>query len=176
MKGVSFENLRKFLYCVFFYNEEGGMTYEESCKYILPKQHNFFNPIVLDSKNRNGTFIEYWYDEDDAITWDANDYKENVTHKKAYLDLRFLGVGAEELAKSVQHLNKRPIMNEYAYSLLNGRMQSPFSPIRPITVDYFGQNSSIVFDTSVLIVYDEVLNIDFNELESVSLGNGNIRR
>ena len=86
--GVSFDNLRKALYLLFFgageVKDKSGKVIRYLCddfkspnyKYIIPMQGNFENPLGLKDKD---TYIMFWIEHDASLTQDDYTEKEDGT-------------------------------------------------------------------------------------------------
>jgi len=172
--GVTFDNVRALLCDMYFMRE--GVTEDEwrNClQYVVPMQHNFENPIKPGSQN---TWIQFWIDQDERHTQDYNQYDENITLKEAQITVRFLGEEAEVWAKAFHHLTKRKSVPTYFIERCNGRNLEYISPIVPINVDYFGVgNTTVAHDISFSLVYEEVMKLDWEPLEYVSIAPGEIK-
>jgi len=172
--GVTFDNVRALLCDMYFMRE--GVTEEEwrrCLRYVVPMQHNFENPIVPGSQN---TWIQFWIDQDERHTQDVNTGNENTVLKEAQITVRFLGEEAEVWAKAFHHLSKRQSVAEYFIQRCNGQRLEYVGPIVPMNVDYFGVgNTTVAYDVSFIIVYEEVLQLDWEPLEYVSLASGEMR-
>ena len=185
--GVTFENVRSALACIYF-----GITidstpeeYARAREYVVPMQHNFENPIRPGSDD---TFIEYWIDDDDRLTqdWMKSGWKENADgeavpvrtnscEKLARVTLRFLGVQAESWAKMIHHLTKRDIVAMMFHEWCNASALEYIGPIRPTNVDYFGvQNTTIGFDIVMQLQYTEVIELTAQHIEFLSLAEGTL--
>jgi len=169
--GVNFDNVRGLLCDMYFMRD--GVTEEEwrNClNFVVPMQHNFENPIKPGTQD---TWIQFWIDEDDRLTQDYNEVDENLTLKTARVAVRFLGVEAEMWAKAFHHLTKRKSVATFFMERCNGRSLEYISPIVPMPVDYFGVgNTTIAFDLSFSIVYEEVMRLDWEPLEYISMEPG----
>lgn len=176
--GVSFESVRWALFNVFFYQE--GMQekeVEELSKYVVPMQHNFDNPLQGDAAK--DTFIEYWISRDSRIAQDYNHTAgttgENAAWKLAEIDVRFVGVEAETWAKAFHHITQRPRVAEIFADLCRGEVLEFVGDIIPVNIDYYGVgNSSIAFDLSMKIKYNESVKLNWKPLEYISLAPGEI--
>jgi len=178
-KGVSFKTIRAALFNMYFYNPE--MTDEEAeaiyNKYVVPMQHNFENPLEGDESK--DTFIEYWIFDDDRLSQDymINDQygMMNSTMKLVSVDIRFVGVEAEIWAKAFHHITRRPRVAEIFAQLCNAKYLEYIGSIRPMQIDYFGAgNSSIAFDLTIRLEYEEYIDLSFMPLEYVSMAKGDI--
>jgi len=171
--GVTFNNIRALLCDIYFLRE--GMTVDEwrrCLHYVVPMQHNFENPISPGSQN---TWIQFWIDQDERHTQDYNAGDENIALKEARITVRFLGVEAEVWAKAFHHLTKRKSVSGYILNRCNGQRLEYISPIVPMNVDYFGVgNTTIAHDVSFSIVYEEVMQLDWEPLEYISIAPGEI--
>jgi hypothetical protein len=170
--GVSFESVRDALCAVYFGADLSEAEYNEAVKYVVPQQHNFENPIEPGTQD---TWIQYFIDEDERLTQDYNIRDRNETMKIARISLRFLGRRAETWAKAFHHLVKRKGVPHYFAELCNGVMMEHVSPIVPMNVDYFGVgNTTVAHDMSFSIVYKEFMKFDWEPLELISVGPGEI--
>lgn len=175
--GVSFDNLRKALYIMFFGVDNGACQTFDSPKYryIIPLQGNFDNPLedVDEKVISKNTFIEYWIDRDTALTQD--DYTEEdgipVDRQKciASVLLRFIGKDAEIWAKSFRHLTKRKGIGEIWSGVCNAEKLEYTSPIVPRRINFFGKNSQIAFDIRFKLYYDESISTGWQPLEGVNM-------
>ena len=175
--GVSFDNLRKALYLMFFGVDNGACQTFDSPKYryIIPLQGNFDNPLEEADEGviAKNTFIEYWIDRDTALTQD--DYTEEdgvpVDRQKcvASILLRFIGKDAEIWAKSFRHLTKRKGMGEIWSGVCNAEKLEYTSPIVPRRINFFGKNSQIAFDIRFKLYYDESISTGWQPLEGVNM-------
>ena len=170
--GATFATVQAALCATYFlYNGMPQEEWVEALKYVVPMQHNFQNPIEPGSQD---TWIQYWIDEDDRHTQDYNSGDENKTLKTAHITVRFLGVHAEKWAKAFHHLTKRQsVATHFAY-YCNGKMLEYISPILPINVDYFGSNTVVAHTLSFNLVYEETIKLDWEPLEFISMGQGDI--
>jgi len=167
--GVTFNNLRKALYYLYYGND---FSEEEAYKYIIPMQANFFNPIEDMGKD---TYMQFFIERDIRITQDANGYNQNFTRKKAYCSVRFLGENAENWAKAFHHLTKR----EDTYKIFLGTCQAQMlefvDDIIPTQVSFDGINTNIAFDVDFRLDYIESIDIDWVPLARVSRASGSIK-
>ncbi len=174
--GVNFDTVRTFLFNMYFYYPE--MTEEEvqaAMKYVVPMQHNFENPLQGDEAK--DTFIEYFIARDERITQDftsrGNGSGADTAYKLATIDLRFVGVEAEVWAKAFHHITKRPNVAILVGNLMAGKILEHVGDIIPVNIDYFGVgNSSIAFDLSIKIEYNESILLNWKSLKYISLGDG----
>jgi hypothetical protein len=147
----------------------------ENQKYVVPMQHNWRNPI--DAKSGD-TYIQYWIDSDERLTQDYyGKGQTEETRKLAEISLRFLGVQAEQWAKALHHLTKRPRVAEILRDFCNGEALEYVSPIRPMNVDYFGTgNTAIGHDVSFSLQYVEYMDLSGlrEPLEYISLAAGTV--
>ena len=171
--GVTFDSVRAALCATYFMTK--GMSQEEwrqSLRYVVPSQHNFENPIEPGSQD---TWIQFWIDEDDRHTQDYNENNSNQVWKTAHITVRFLGVRAETWAKAFHHLTKRKSVPLYFYDYCNAQMFEYVSPIVPMNVDYFGVgNTTIAYDIGFTLAYSECMELDWEPLEFISMGDGEI--
>lgn len=179
-KGVTFTTVRAVLFNMYLYRP--GMSDEDAealyNKYVLPMQHNFENP--LEGDQAKDTFIEYWIQEDDRITNDANNGMEaggkNEALKLATIDVRFLGVRAEVWAKAFHHISRRPRVGFLFDEYCQGQALEYIGAIRPIIVDYFGVgNSAIAFDLTIRVQYRESIDLAWLPLEYISFSQGDMK-
>lgn len=168
--GVNFNNVRKALWLIFF-----GTNTEElvAYKYILPMQQNFFNPIE-GSEDSEDTFIQYFIDNDKKLTQDQFGGNYNYTHKLARVTLRFVGARAEEWAKSTHHFTKRKSISRILSGVCNAELLEAIGDIQPTNVDFFGKNAVIAFDVEIKLRYHEAMELNWEPLTGVSLGQGKI--
>lgn len=189
--GVSFDNLRKALYLMFFgvdpiKNEKGEIVKALSqsfdspkYRYIIPMQGNFDNPLEKDPNTPNpeeltkNTFIEYWIDRDSSLTQD--DYTEDgegyaVDRQKcvATVLLRFIGKDAETWVRTFRHLTKREGVGEIFYGVCNAEKLEYTMPIVPRKINFFGKNSQIAFDVRFKLYYDECIRTGWQPLEGIN--------
>jgi hypothetical protein len=172
-EGVSFAGVRAAIAATYFmYPDMPESEWKEALKYVLPMQHNFQNPIEPGSQD---TWIQFWIDEDDRLTQDANVDDANGTQKVARVTLRFLGRRAEIWAKSFHHLTKRKSVPTYFAGYCNAEMLEYVSPIVPINVDYFKVgNTTIAYDLSFSLHYMEYMEFGNEPLGYVSVAPGKI--
>jgi hypothetical protein len=172
-EGVNFDTLRGAIAATYFlYPGMPESEWREALKYVVPMQHNFQNPIEPGSQD---TWIQFWIDEDDRLTQDANIDDANGTHKAARVSLRFLGVRAEVWAKAFHHLTKRKSVPAYFAEYCNAEMLEYISPIVPMNVDYFKVgNTTVAHDLSFSLHYMEYMKFNNEPLEYVSIAPGKI--
>jgi hypothetical protein len=140
--------------------------------YVVPAQHNFELPIEPEGQD---TWIQYWIDEDERLTQDANVDGANGTRKVARVTLRFLGTRAEVWAKVFHHLAKRKSVSSYFSEYCNAVMFEYIGPIIPVNVDYFkAGNAAIAYDLSFSLQYMEYMEFENTPLEYISVGAGEI--
>jgi hypothetical protein len=172
-EGVNFASVRAAVAATYFMYE--GMPeseWKEALGYVVPMQHNFQNPIDVESQD---TWIQYWIDEDERLTQDANADDANGAQKVARITLRFLGRRAEVWAKAFHHLTKRRSVPEYFAEYCNAQMLEYVSPIIPVNVDYFGTgNTAIAHDLSFSLRYMEYMKFGSEPLEYISVAPGQI--
>lgn len=186
--GVSFDNLRKALYLMFFgvdpiYNDKKEIIdaysqHFESPKYryIIPMQGNFENPLQENKElpdYTKDTFIQYWISEDRSLTQDSyakNDEGEAVNRQRciASVLLRFIGREAETWAKSFRHLTKRNKVCEIWSGVCNAEKLEYTMPIVPRKINYFGKNSQIAFDVRFKLYYDEDIRTNWQPLKGIN--------
>jgi hypothetical protein len=171
--GVNFANVRAAVTAMYFlYPDMPENEWREALGYVLPMQHNFQNPINPGSQD---TWIQFWIDEDDRLTQDANVDDANGTHKVARISLRFLGKRAEVWAKAFHHLTKRRSVPQYFAEYCNAEMLEYVSPIVPINVDYFSVgNTVIAHDMSFNLRYVEFMEFNNEPLMYISVAPGNL--
>lgn len=181
--GVSFDNLRKALYLMFFgvdpiYNKKGEIidAYSQhfespKYKYIVPMQGNFENPLQGDFAH--DTFIQYWISEDKSLTQD--DYTEDdegfaVNRQKcvATILLRFIGKEADTWVRTLRHLTKRNDVGEIFAGVCNAEKLEYTMPIIPRKINYFGKNSQIAFDVRFKLYYNECIRTGWQPLEGIN--------
>jgi hypothetical protein len=172
-EGVSFANVRTALAMSYFYYEDMPEDeWRQALCYVVPMQHNWENPIVPGSQD---TWIEFWIDEDDRYTQDANVDDANGALKVARVSLRFLGRRAEVWAKAFHHLTKRKSVPQYFSEYCNAEMLEYISPIVPINVDYFKVgNTVIAHDLSFMLKYYEFMTFENEPLNYMSMTPGQI--
>lgn len=183
--GVTFDNVRSALACIYFgiTAESTQEEYEYAMQYVIPRQHNYENPIKHGSGD---TFVEYWIDDDDRLTQDYNQdrwtidsegqdkaVRANICDKVARVSLRFLGNQAEAWAKMIHHLTKRNIVAIMFGEWCNATALEYVGSIKPTNVDYFGvQNTTIGFDIDLQLQYKEVIELTAEHIEFLSLADG----
>lgn len=167
-KGVTFNNLRKALYYIYY-----GVSYdiEEAFKYILPMQNNFFNPIEIDSYN---TYMQFFIERDEALTQDQFGYNTDFVYKLAHCTLRFVGKDAEEWAKMFHHLTKQGEVAKIFHGTCQATRLEYVGEITPTNVDFYGKNTLIAFDLEFKLQYVESVDLNFQPLARISLANGSI--
>ncbi len=183
--GVSFNNLRKALYLLFFgvdpiRNIKGDIIGAFSqdfnspkYRYIIPLQGNFDNPLEgRDGELVRNTFIEYWIDRDRSLTQDdytEDEEGEGVNRQKcvATILLRFIGKEAETWAKSFRHLVKRSGVTDIFYGVCGAEKLVYTMPIVPRKINFTGKNSQIAFDVRFKLYYDECIRTGWQPLEGV---------
>jgi hypothetical protein len=170
-EGVNFANLRAAVAAVYFMHEDMPESeWREALKYVIPMQHNFQNPIEPGSQD---TWIQFWIDEDDRLTQDANADDANGTLKTARVTLRFLGRRAEVWAKVFHHLAKRKSVPAYFAEYCNAEMLEYVSPIVPMNVDYFKVgNTTVAHDLGFSLRYMEYMEFNNGPLEYISVAPG----
>ena len=183
--GVSFNNIRKALYLMFFgvdpiYNKKGEIVDARSqhfespkYKYIIPMQGNFENPLMSDTELDKDTFIQYWISEDRSLTQD--DYTEDnegeaVNRQKcvATVLVRFIGKEAEDWVRTFRHLTKRNSVGAIWAGVCNAEKLEYTMPIVPRKINYFGKNSQIAFDVRFKLYYDECIRTGWEELKGIN--------
>jgi len=174
--GVSFETVRIFLYHIFYGRqltaEADEAMYEAKKKFILPLRAEYENPsIFLESD----TYIQYFILRDKIISNDAINYNANEVLKQAQIVVRFVGVEAENWAKRLHHVYTRQDVQANFMEDCNGIILPYIGDIIPKQVQFFGTVTSIGFDIILNVSYTEVLNFDFEPLDTVSLARGIIR-
>ena len=177
--GVDFNNLRKALYLLFFGTSNGECNDFNSPKYryIIPMQGNFENPTDNPPElNNKDTYIMYWIEKDTSLTQDdyVEDYGEDeipVNRQKCVSSilLRFVGVEAEQWAKSLRHLTKRSGVTKIWSGVCNAENLEWTSPIIPRKVSYSGLNSQVAFDIRFKLYYDEVISTGWLPLKGIDM-------
>jgi hypothetical protein len=172
-QGVNFANLRAAVAATYFmYQDMPEDAWREALRYVVPAQHNFQNPIEPGSQD---TWIQFWIDEDDRLTQDANTDDANGTQKVARVTLRFLGRRAELWAKVFHHLTKRKSVPLYFAEFCNAEMLEYISPIIPINVDYFKTgNTTVAHDLSFSLRYMEYMEFNNEPLAYISVAPGSM--
>jgi hypothetical protein len=172
-EGVSFANVRAAIAATYFmYPDMPESAWKEALNYVRPMQHNFENPIEPGSQD---TWIQFWIDDDDRLTQDANADDANGTQKVAKVSLRFLGRRAEVWAKAFHHLTRRKSVPGYFAEFCNAEMLEYVSPIVPINVDYFKVgNTSVAHDLSFSLRYMEFMRFNNEPLNYISVAPGKI--
>lgn len=183
--GVSFNNLRKALYLLFFGVDPirnikgeiiGALSQDFNSpkyRYIIPLQGNFDNPLEgRDGELARNTFIEYWIDRDRSLTQDdytEDEEGEGVNRQKcvATILLRFIGKEAETWAKSFRHLVKRSGVTDIFYGVCGAEKLVYTMPIVPRKINFTGKNSQIAFDVRFKLYYDECIRTGWQPLEGV---------
>lgn len=169
-EGVNFNNLRKALYLLFFGVDNGNCNSFDSpkYKYIIPMQGNFDSPLQLNDKD---TFCLFWIEKDVSLTQDDFVEMNNTGYSRqkclATIMLRFIGVEAEDWAKSLRHLIKRKGVSDIFCSVCNAEKVEYTMPIKPERVYYTGLNSQIAFDIRFKLYYDEVMSTGWQPLEGI---------
>jgi hypothetical protein len=171
--GVNFASLRAAVAAIYFmYPGMPESEWRESLRYVIPMQHNFQNPIEPGSQD---TWIQFWIDDDDRLTQDANADDANGTQKVARVTLRFLGRRAEVWAKAFHHLTKRKSVPVYFAEYCNAEMLEYVSPIIPMNVDYFKiGNTTVAHDLGFSLRYMEYMKFNNEPLGYVSTASGEI--
>lgn len=188
--GVSFNNLRKALYLIFFgadpVIDRAGKPVKDvrgnvvcQCnsfdspkyRYIIPMQGNFDNP--LEGVNAKDTYIMYWIEKDTSLTQDSysEDNEGEAVNKQncvAQVLLRFVGKEAETWAKSFRHLTKRSGVGEIWAGVCNAEKLEYTSPIIPHKINFFGKNSQIAFDVRFKLYYDECIRTNWLPLKGIN--------
>jgi hypothetical protein len=170
-EGVSFDNVRAAVTAIYFlYPDMPEEEWREALKYVVPMQHNFELPIEPGSQD---TWIQFWIDEDDRLTQDANIQDANGVLKVARITLRFLGRRGEVWAKAFHHLTKRVSVPAYFAEYCNAEMLEYVSPIVPINVDYFKiGNTTVAHDLAFSLRYKEYMKFGNAPLEYISAAAG----
>jgi hypothetical protein len=183
--GVSFDNLRKALYLMFFgvdpiYDKSGNIidAYSQhfespKYKYIIPMQGNFENPLFSELELRKDTFIQYWISEDKSLTQDdytTDEEGEAVNRQKciATVLVRFIGREADTWVRTFRHLTKRNDVFEIWKGVCNAQKLEYTMPIIPRKINYFGKNSQIAFDVRFKLHYDECIRTGWQPLEGIN--------
>jgi hypothetical protein len=171
--GVNFNNLRKALYIIFF-GIEGSDTFDsENYKYIIPMQASWENP--LNRADAKDTYIQFWIERDEELTQDdyvySDDGSEGYNRQKrvANILLRFIGREAESWSKVFYHVNKRKDLGKVWSGVCNAEQLHYTGACLPTRVEYFGRNTSIVFDVRFKLYYDEVIKINWSALTGVDI-------
>lgn len=168
--GVSFNNIRKALFLLYFGHRNGECDDFNTplYKYIIPMQGNFDDPLQLKEKD---TYILYWIERDDALTQDDYVIEEGKGYNRqkcvATVLMRFAGKEAETWAKALRHLVKRKNVTPIWSGVCNAERLPYVYPIIPVRVDYFGKNSQIAFDVRMKLYYDEVISTGWQPLEGI---------
>ena len=178
--GVTFANLRKALYLMYFgvdaVKDKDGNVIKAGCqdfdspkyKYIIPLQGNFENPIAMDSKD---TYIMYWIERDASLTQDdyveENDTGYSRNKCVANILVRFIGKEAEQWVRAFRHLAKRNGVTDIWSGVCNAEKLEYTSPIIPRKVSYSGLNSQVAFDIRFKLYYDEVVSTGWKPLEGI---------
>jgi hypothetical protein len=170
-EGVNFANVRAAVAATYFmYPDMPESEWREALQYVIPMQHNFQNPIEPGSQD---TWIQFWIDDDDRLTQDANACDANGTQKVAKVTLRFLGSRAETWAKAFHHLTKRKSVSAYFAEYCNAEMLEYVSPIVPMNVDYFKTGNTVVaHDLSFNLRYTEYMRFNNEPLNYISTAPG----
>jgi hypothetical protein len=172
-EGVNFANLRAAIAATYFMYE--GMpesAWKEALRYVVPMQHNFQLPIEPGSQD---TWIQFWLDEDDRLTQDANAGDANGVQKVARVTLRFLGRRAEVWAKAFHHLTKRRSVPGFFAEYCNAELLEYISPIVPVNVDYFKiGNTTVAHDVGFTLHYMEYMQFNNEPLGYISAAPGKI--
>jgi hypothetical protein len=170
-EGVNFAGVRAAIAAIYFlYEDMPESEWQEALGYVLPMQHNFENPIEPGSQD---TWIQFWIDEDDRLTQDANVDDANGVQKVARVTLRFLGRRAEIWAKAFHHLTKRKSVPMYFAEYCNAETLEYIGPIVPMNVDYFKVgNTTIAYDLSFSMRYMEYMKFGIRSLEYISMRPG----
>jgi hypothetical protein len=179
-KGLTFAHLREFLFNLYFYyNGMPRAQADEMLRYVVPMQHNIDNPLGAGADSKD-TYIQFWIMRDEKWTMDVNGVgsgtgQNQVGIKVADIMLRFVGREAEVWAKAFHHLNQRKSAQLLMMYLCDGAIFDYVGAITPVNVDYFGVgNSSTAFDLTFKIRYKETIELDWEPLELILLGPGDI--
>jgi hypothetical protein len=172
-EGVNFANLRAAIAATYFmYEDMPEDEWRKALTYVLPSQHNFQLPIEPGSQD---TWIQFWIDDDDRLTQDANVDDANGAVKVARVTVRFLGRRAEVWAKAFHHLTKRKSVPGYFAEYCNAEMLEYVSPIVPVNVDYFGVgNTTVAHDLGFSLRYLEYMEFNDEPLNYISAAPGKI--
>lgn len=168
--GVSFSNLRKALYLMYFGVDNGKCNDFDSpnYKYIIPIQGNFENPLQLSDKD---TYIMYWIERDESLTQDdyveADDTGYSRQKCVATILVRFIGREADSWVRAFRHLAKRTGVTTIWSDVCNAEKLEYTSPVIPRKVYYSGLNSQIAFDVRFKLYYDEVITTGWLPLKGV---------
>lgn len=168
--GVSFSNLRKALYLLYFGVDGGACNSFDSpkYKYIIPMQGNFENPVDFKSKD---TYIQYWIESDSSLVRDGYEQQGedswNVQKCVASVLLRFVGRDAEDWARAFRHMCLRKDVGEIWSGVCNAEKLPYTSPIVPRKIYNSGMNASVAFDIRFKLYYDECIATGWKPLEGV---------
>lgn len=168
--GVSFDNLRKALFLLYFGHRNGECNDFDShlYQYVIPMQGNFDDPLQLNEKD---TYILYWIERDEALTQDDYIVDDGKGYNRqkcvANILIRFAGKEAETWAKALRHLAKRNNVTKIWSGVCNAERLPYVYPVIPRRVDYFGKNSQIAFDVRMKLHYDEVISTGWQPLEGI---------
>jgi hypothetical protein len=190
-EGLTFDNLQAALAMVYFgYVDMTDQYWSDALRHVVPMQHNIENPISLKkidgSLEARDTFIEFWIDDDDRLVQDSKwqthintlgnikvPYQTSEVMKVARVTLRFVGAKGEAWAKLFHHVVKRPEVASVFYEYCNAIFLDYIGSIRPINVDYFGgQNTVVAYDITMMLQYTEVIKLPGERLGLVSLAYG----
>jgi len=174
--GATFENVRQFLYHVFYGRqataEADEAMYNEKKKFILPLRSDYENPSIFDESD---TYIQYFIMRDKRLSNDSTQYNENEVLKQAQILVRFVGKEAENWARRFHHAYQRQDVQANFMSDCNGLLLPYIGDLIPKQVHFFGTVTSIGFDIMLHASYTEVLNFDFEPLESVYMAKGIVK-
>jgi hypothetical protein len=177
-KGLNFTTLRLALLAIFWWRPgmTGGEWMTKNARYVVPQQHNWFNPIEAGTHD---TYIQYWIDQDDRLVQDADTGTEETVLKEADVTLRFIGEQAEQWAKAMHHLSQRQSVAGVFHDFCNAELFEYIGPIIPVNVDYFktkAGNAAIAFDISFTMKYWEFMDLSDlrRPLEYISIAQGEI--
>ena len=171
--GVSFDNLRKALYLLYFGTDNGACNDFTSPKYqyIIPMQGNFENP--LNAPNANDTYMIYWIERDRSLTQDDYTQYEKTGYNRqkcvAHILVRFVGAQAETWAKVLRHLTKKNGVTDIWSGVCNAERLEYTGAVVPMRIDFFGKNNVIAFDVRFKLYYDEDIELDWEPLEGISM-------
>jgi hypothetical protein len=193
-EGLTFDNLRAALAWIYFGHVD--MPQDEwrgvALEHVVPLQHNIENPITFlggTDLSPKDTFIEYWIDDDDKLTQDSVGwttvkesedaktwYRTNECLKLARITVRFVGAVAEAWAKLLHHTTMRDDVAGVFREYCNADVLEHVGSIRPINVDYFGnQNTAVAYDVVMMLQYKEVIKLPGDKLGLISIAAGSMK-
>lgn len=182
--GLSFNNLRKALYLIYFGIDNGACNDFSSPKYqyIIPMQGNFRNPLDNDAAvpvpgpgpkpdPRRDTFIMYWIEHDEPITFDSfsqeGDESWNRQLCQATVLLRFVGRDAENWSKVFRHMTCREDAFEIWRGVCAAEKQPQTYPTVPRRIAFAGLDGEAAFDVRFRLKYWETIDTGWEPLEGV---------